>query len=170
MYEKDGNMRKAAECYKQADFLRHAASAYVKCKAWVLAAECLEQVYREESLRNQGDAKLQQDLVKLVLQAGKLYQRAEQLEKAMNVLERGSCFAEAAELALRLEQYAKAAELFQDAGRPEKAAEALQNLGEDEEAARILANVHRDRGEAKEAAECFEQAGGTRGRKSASTS
>ncbi len=159
MYEKAGNWRRAARCYKQADFLRHAASAFVKCKDWQAAAECLDQVYREESLRNKGDAKFQQDLMKLVLQAGKLYRRAEQPEKALTLLERGACFAEAAELALELEQYAKAAELFQDASQPERAAEALEKMGESEEAARILGNVHRDRGEAKEAAECFERAG-----------
>ena len=159
MYEKDGDLRKAAECYKESDFLRHAAAAYVKCKAWVSAAECLEQVYREESLRNKGDAKFQQDLQKLVLQSGRLYQRAEQFEQALEILERGNCFAEAAELALRLAQYAKSAQLFQDAGDPEKAAEALRRLGEDKEAARILGNLHRDRGEAKKAAEYFEQAG-----------
>jgi tetratricopeptide (TPR) repeat protein len=159
MFEKAGDLRKAARCYKQADFLRHAASAYVKCKEWVAAAECLEQVFREESLRNKGDAKAQQDLLKLVLQAGKLYRRAEKPEKAMAILERGGCFAEAAELALLLEQFAKAAELYRDAGQPERAAEALRRLGQDAKAARILANLHRDRGEVKEAAECFEQAG-----------
>jgi tetratricopeptide (TPR) repeat protein len=159
MYEKAGNLRKAAQCYKQAEFLRHAASSYVKCKDWLAAAECLEQVYREESLRNKGDAKLQQDLVKLVLQASKLYRRSEEPEKALDILERGGCFAEAGELALALHQFAKAAEVFQDAGMPEKAAEALQSMGEGEEAARILANLHRDRGEAKEAAACFEEAG-----------
>ena len=159
MYEKGGNMRQAAKCYKQADFLRHAAAAYVKCKDWLAAAECLEQVYGEESLRNKGDAKFHQELMKLVLQAGKLFRRAEQPQKALEILERGGCFTEAAELALGLQQFAKAAELFQDASLPERAAEALRSMGEDEEAARILAAVHRDRGETKEAAECFEQAG-----------
>jgi tetratricopeptide (TPR) repeat protein len=159
MYEKDGKLRKAAECYQDADFLRHAAAAYVKCSAWESAAGCLEQVYREESPRNRGDAKLQDDLIKLVRQAGKLYQRAEQPDKALGILERGGCYAEAAELALQLEQYAKSAELFQAAGDPEQAAEALGRLGEHAEAARILGNVHRDRGDLKPAAEYFEQAG-----------
>jgi len=159
MYESAGDLRKAAECYRESDFLRHAAAAYVKCRAWVPAAECLEQVYREESLSNKGDAKFQQDLGKLVLQSGKLYQRAEQFEKALEILERGGCFAEAAELALRLAQYARSAQLFQDAGDPEQAAEALRRIGENEEAARILGNLHRDHGEAKRAAEYFEQAG-----------
>ncbi len=159
MYEKAGNMRKAAQCYQAAEFLRHAAASYVKCKDWLAAAACLEQVYREESLRNKGDEKLQQDLVRLVLQAGKLYRRGEQPEKALEVLECGSCFAEAAELALTLHQFAKAAELFQDANIPEKAAEALRERGEDEEAARILGNLHRDRGDATQAAAFFEEAG-----------
>jgi tetratricopeptide (TPR) repeat protein len=159
MYEKGGNMRKAAQCYRDADFLRHAAASYVKCKDWMSAADCLEQVYREESLRNKGDAKLQQDLGKLVLQAGKLYRRAEEPEKALDILQRGNCFAEAAELALQLQQFARAAELFQDASDPARAAEALKSLGEDEEAARILGNLHRDRGESKEAAGFFEEAG-----------
>ena len=159
MYEKGGDDRHAADCYREADFLRHAASAYVKCKAWAKAAECLDQVYREESLRNRGDGKLQQDLAKLVRQAGKLYLRAEDPEKAMAIREKGGCFAEAAELALKLQQYPHAAELFQEANDPPRAAEALREAGEDAEAARILGNFHRDRGESKAAAECFEEAG-----------
>ena len=159
MYEKGGEMRRAAECYEQADFLRDAAAAYVRCKAWMQAAACLEKVYREESPRNKGDAKFQQDLTQLVLQAAKLYQRAERFDKALDVLERGRCCREAAQVALLLQQYARAAELFQDAGEPERAARALRSLGEDAEAARILANLHRDRGEAKQAAEYFEEAG-----------
>ena len=159
MYEKGGHHRRAAHCYKKAEFLRHAASAYVKCKDWQAAAECLDQVIRDESLRNKGDAKHQQEIQKLVLQTGKLFRRAEDPEKALDVLQRGSCFVEAAELAVSLEQFGRAAELFQDAGMPERAADALRSLGEDEEAARILANLHRDRGESKEAAAYFEQAG-----------
>jgi len=159
MYEKAGQMRQAAECYEQADFLRQAAAAYVRCKAWLQAADCLERLYREESPRNKGDARLEQHLTRLVLQAAKLYQRAQQAERAVDVLERGGCFREAAQLALDLEQCARAAALFQDAGEHERAAAALRLAGDDAEAARILANLHRDRGDAKQAAEYFEQAG-----------
>ena len=159
MFEKAGDFRRAADCYREAEFLRHAAASYVKCKLWLKAAECLEEVYREEDLRSKGDGKIQQELGELVRKAGKLYQRAEEPEKAMVLLRRGGCFAEAAELAVKLQLYDQAAELFQDAGQPEQAADALRRLGQDDEAARVLGNLHRDRGELKEAAVCFEQSG-----------
>jgi tetratricopeptide (TPR) repeat protein len=159
MYEKAGDMRRAADCYREAEFLRQAAAAYVKCNAWVKAAECLEQVYREENLRNKGDGAVHQELHKLVRKAGQLYLRAQEPEKALTIFEHGSCFAEAAELAIKLRHFERAAELFRDAGEPAKVAEALRQIGKNEEAALVLATLHRDRGETKEAAVCFEEAG-----------
>jgi len=160
MFEKAGEHGRAARCYQEAGFQRHAAQAYVKCKSWAKAAACLEEVFLEESTRSGGqDAKKDADLKKLVSQAGKLHRRAGNPEAAVAILERGGCFAEAAEVALELEHFGKAAELFRDAGDPPRAAEALRAMGESEEAARILGEHHRDRGEIKEAAACLEEAG-----------
>ena len=160
MFEQAGDFRRAADCYRDVGFMRHAAQAYVKCKAWVKAAECLEGVFGEEWTRSgPGDPKKEVDLQKLIRQAGKLYERGQQHEKALAALERGRCWMEAAQVALTLQQFAKAAELFQESGEPIKAAEALRELGENEAAARIMGEYHRDRGDSKDAAEFLEEAG-----------
>ncbi|MCZ6463290.1 MAG: protein kinase [Proteobacteria bacterium] len=161
MFEKAGDFRRAGDCYREVEFMRHAAQMYVKCKAWLLAAECLDEVYRDEALKARGrvDPKKQAELNKLVRQAGKLFDRAGKVDRAQAILEKGECYIEAAQLALRREEFAHAAELFIDAGEAEQAAEALRQLGEDHEAARIMGEYCRDNGEHKQAAEHFEEAG-----------
>jgi tetratricopeptide (TPR) repeat protein len=160
MFEKAENHLRAGECYLQVGFARHAAQSFVKAQAWGKGAAALEEVITEEFARNTTgqDPKKQKELRTLVLQAGRLYEQAGNPEKALAVLERGSCFSAAGEIALRLERFAAAAELFQRAHEPLRAAEALQRLGEDAEAARILGEYHRDRGEDEEAAAAFERA------------
>jgi len=161
MFEKAENHLRAGECYLQVGFARHAAQSFVKAQAWAKGAAALEEVITEEFARTTTgqDPKKQKELRTLVLQAGRLYEQAGNLDKAQAVLERGTCFSAAGEIALRLERFAAAAELFQRAHEPLRAAEALQRLGEDGEAARILGEYHRDRGEDEEAAAAFERAG-----------
>jgi len=160
MFEKAENHLRAGECYLQVGFARHAAQSFVKAQAWAKGAAALEEVITEEFARTTTgqDPKKQKELRTLVLQAGRLYEQAGNLDKAQAVLERGTCFSAAGEIALRLERFAAAAELFQRAHEPLRAAEALQRLGEDGEAARILGEYHRDRGEDEEAAAAFERA------------
>ena len=161
MFEKAENHLRAGECYMQVGFARHAAQSFVKAQAWAKAAGALEEVITEEFARTTTgqDPKKQKELRTLVLQAGRLYEQAGNLDKAQAVLERGNCHSAAGEIALRLERFAAAAELFQRGHEPLRAAEALQRLGEDGEAARILGEYHRDRGEDEEAAAAFERAG-----------
>jgi eukaryotic-like serine/threonine-protein kinase len=160
MFEKAGDHRRAGDCYREVGFLRHAAQAYVGCKAWLKAAECLQEVFRDENTKvAQNDPRKQAELGKLVRQGGKLFERAGEPERALAFLELGGCAPEAAELALRLGQHAKAAELFQRSGDPRRAAEALEQLGEHEAASRILGEYHRDQGDLKRSAESFEAAG-----------
>jgi tetratricopeptide (TPR) repeat protein len=160
MFEKAGDFKRAGDCYREVEFLRHAAQCYVKCHVWRAAAECLEDVHRDESSKaGSTDPKKQAELAKLVRQAGKLYQKAGDTEKAQAVLTRGECWVDAAEIALQQDQHGRAAELYLEAGEAEKAAEALRNLGENEAAARILGEFHRDKGDYKQAAEHLAEAG-----------
>ncbi len=160
MFEKAGEHERAADCYAASGFPRHAAQAYVKCRRWEKAATCLEDVILEEGTSGAGsDARRGADLRKLVRMAGDLYQRAGRADRAMAVLEKGGCFAEAAEVALASGQQARAAALFLEARDAPRAAAVLRGLGDTENAARILAEHHRDRGEEAEAARYFEQAG-----------
>ncbi|MDP6980439.1 MAG: protein kinase [Myxococcota bacterium] len=160
MFEKAEDYKQAADCFREVEFLRHAAQCYVKAKAWLLAAECLEEVFAEEGAKmNAGDPTAVADFKKLVGQAGKLYMRAKEPGRALDVLEKGGLNKEAGEIALKLQEYARAAKLFRDAGELPRAAEALRELGESEAAARMLGEHHRDLGEIKEAAEFLEEAG-----------
>ncbi len=160
MFEKAGEFRKAGDCYREVEFLRHAAQCYVKCQGWQEAAECLEEVYRDEASKaGNTDPKKLAELTKLVRQAGKLFEKAGDLEKSLGVLTRGECWVDAAEIAVRTEQHGRAAEYYLEAGEAEKAADSLRHLGEEQAAERILGEFHRDKGSYEQAAGHLEKAG-----------
>jgi tetratricopeptide (TPR) repeat protein len=161
LFEKAGEHRRAGDCFREAGFDRQAAKAFIKCQAWKLAAESLDSVILEERTRTGTGQNPQhlKELQTLVLQAGKLYDQAGELEKAETVLEKGGCHVAAAEIALRRGRFAKAAELFLEGNQPVRAAEVLQQNGEEQAAARILGEYHRSRGADQEAAHYLEIAG-----------
>jgi tetratricopeptide (TPR) repeat protein len=160
-FEKAGEFRRAGDCFREAGFDRQAAKAYIRCQAWKQAAEALDSIILEERTRTGTGQNPQQqrELQTLVLQAGKLYDQAGDLERAETVLEKGGCHAAAAEIALRRGRFAKAAELFLEGDQPVRAAEVLQQNGEEQAAARILGEYHASRGADQEAAHYLEIAG-----------
>jgi len=159
MFEKAGDYRKAAHCYRETDFLRHAAAMYVKCKDWQLAADCLESVFVDEGGGASLDPKKAADMEKLVRQAGKLFLKAEQPDKALEIFVRGGCSAEAGEVSAMLGDHEAAASHYRQAGDVEKAADALRQSGNEQGAARILGQHLRDAGENERAAALLEEAG-----------
>ncbi len=159
MFEKAGSYRDAARCYRETDFMRHAAAMYVKCKEWRLAAECLETVFVDEGSSAGLDPKKAADMSKLVRQAGKLFLKAEDVEKALEIFVRGGCSLEAGEVSSRLGDHSAAAIHFRQAGEVERAAESLRAAGEPADAARLLGQHLRDAGDNVRAAELLEQAG-----------
>ncbi len=159
MYEKAGQFREAAQCYRETDFLRHAAAMYVKCKDWMSAATALEQVFVDEGGNAGLDPKKAVDMEKLVRQAGKLYLKAQEPDKALAIFVRGSCSAEAGEVSAMLGDHESAAAHYRQAGLVEKAAESLRTAGQGEEAARLLGQHLRDAGQNVEAAALLEEAG-----------
>jgi len=160
MFEKAADFAKAGELYREVEFLRHAAQCFVKCSRWKDAARCLDEVFREESLKGGAqDPAKHAEMTKLVRQAGKLFLKAEDPSAAIDILERGRCFADAGKIALVLQEYAKAAELFKQAGDLQQAAHALTELGEDADAARALGEFYREKGDLVTAAQHLEKAG-----------
>lgn len=159
MFEKAENFREAAHCYRETDFQRHAAAMYVKCKDWLPAAQCLETVFVEEGGSAGLDPKKAADMEKLVRQAGKLYMKAEEPEKALEIFVRGGCALESGEICALMGDHETAASHFRQAGEVEKAAESLRESGQPAEAARILGQHRRDAGENEEAAALLEEAG-----------
>jgi tetratricopeptide (TPR) repeat protein len=157
MYEKANRFALAGECYVRCEFHRHAAQAFVKVQDWAKAAQALELAIAEDS--NKAGAGQDKELKKLVLQAGKLYEEAGNLEAATRVLVNGECWAAAGEVAMRNGQHKKAADCFEHAGNVPKAAEALRAAGEDGAAAQILGEYMRDKGNPEEAARLLVEAG-----------
>jgi tetratricopeptide (TPR) repeat protein len=160
MFEKAEDWRRAADCYEKSDIPRYAAKAYVRCGQWKKAGICLESVI-SESLNSPGshDEKRQAETEKLVRMAGDLFVRAGDEGRALKILEKGECWASAAEIALRNGDEELAAELFLKADDAPRASKVLEALGRREDAARVLAEHYRDRGQEQEAAKHFEQAG-----------
>jgi len=161
MFEKAGDHRRAGECYREAGFHRQAARAFIRCQMWQAAGEALEEVILEERTRTGTgqNPREQRELQTLVLQAGRLFDQAGLLDRAVAVLEKGGCHVAAAEVLLRKGDLKRAAELFLEGNQPVRAAEALQQLGDAQNAARILGEYHRERGEDAEAAHHLELAG-----------
>lgn len=159
MFEKAELYRQAADCYRETDFMRHAAAMFVKCKNWRAAADCLETVFVDEGGKTTMDPKKSAEMSKLIRQAGKLFMKAEDPEKAFEVFERGGCELEAAEVAVTLGKHAEAATHFRAAGEVERAAESLRESGSAADAARLLGQHLRDSGENERAAVLLEEAG-----------
>ena len=159
MFEKAGKFREAARAYRESEFMRHAAAMYVKCKDWQLAAESLEAVFVDEGARSMMDPKKAAEMAKLVRQAGKLFLKADQPERAYKMFERGNCAVEAGEVASLLGNHEQAAVHFRAGGDVERAAEALRRSGQTQEAARVLGQFYRDKGDRERAALHLEEAG-----------
>ena len=161
MYEKAHRYLLAGECYMRCEFHRHAAQAFVKVQDWAKAAQALELAITEEVNKPGAgqDRKRENELKKLVLQAGKLHEEAGDLEAATRVLESGECWSAAGDVAMRHGRHKKAAECFERAGNVPKAAEALRAAGEDGAAAQILGEYLRDKGNDDEAARLLVEAG-----------
>jgi tetratricopeptide (TPR) repeat protein len=161
MYEKANRFQLAGECYMRCEFHRHAAQAFVKVQDWGKAAHALELAIAEDAGKagSGQDRNKDKELKKLVLQAGKLYEEAGDLDAATRVLEQGECWGAAGEVAMRNGQHKKAADCFEHAGNVPKAAEALRAAGEDGAAAQILGEYMRDKGNPEEAARLLVEAG-----------
>jgi eukaryotic-like serine/threonine-protein kinase len=161
MYEKANRFQLAGECYMRCEFHRHAAQAFVKVQDWAKAAHALELAIAEDANKAGAgqDRSQEKELKKLVLQAGKLYEEAGDLDAATRVLERGECWLAAGEVALRNGQAKKAADCFERAGNVPKAADALRAAGEDGAAAQILGEYLREKGNDDEAARLLVEAG-----------
>ncbi len=161
MFEQAGMWREAGDAHQENGFHRHAARAYVKCQAWEPAAVALEEVLNEEFVRvgSGQDPKKAKEHRKIVLQTAKLYREAKRVEDAQRVLEKGGCFAQAGEIAMKRQDWEQAADLFLRGEEPERAAEALRQLGRDSEANRLLGEHYRDHGDQQEAARLLMEAG-----------
>lgn len=133
---------KAADLYSKSGYPLRAAEAYEKQGAFVKAAEAYEKHFTENvsyattysSAASSGDNKS-------ALLAGRLYEKAGDMNKAYQAYSRGSYFKEAAAAAGKMGQHAKAAELFMRAEDHQSAAKAYEQAGDPVKAANLLGEV-----------------------------
>jgi tetratricopeptide (TPR) repeat protein len=137
-----GQSDKAAELYVKGGYPLRAAEAYQVKEEWGKAAECYEKHFMENvSFSTQYSSTAPSADQKSALQAGRLYERAGQLPKALQIYIRGNYFKEAADVCMRQGQYAKAAELYLRAEDNGRAADAYEKGGDRVKAANLRGEV-----------------------------
>ena len=126
-----GQWGTAAELYERSGYPLRAAEAWEKDGKPLKAAQDYEKHFMENvSFSTTYSSTAPATESKSALQAGRLYEKAGQLEKAVAAYSKGSFHVQAAEALLKLGQHAKAAELFLRAEDHEKAARAFEQAGD----------------------------------------
>jgi tetratricopeptide (TPR) repeat protein len=137
-----GQWDKAAELYAKGGYPLRAAEAYQTKEEWAKAAECYEKHFMENvSFSTQYSSTAPSADQKSALQAGRLYEKAGQLPKALQIYIRGNYFKEAADVCMRQGQHAKAAELYLRAEDSGRAADAYEKGGDRVKAANLRGEV-----------------------------
>jgi tetratricopeptide (TPR) repeat protein len=138
LYALAGQWGTAAELYEKSGYPLRAAEAWEKDGKPLKAAENFEKHFMENvSFSTTYSSTAASPDNKSAAQAGRLYEKAGQLERAVNAYAKGGYHREAAGALLRLGQPAKAAELFLQAEDHEKAAVAFEQAGDPVRAATL---------------------------------
>ena len=131
LYALAGQWGTAAELYEKSGYPLRAAEAWEKDGKPLKAAENFEKHFMENvsfSTTYSSTAPAAEN--KSALQAGRLFEKADQLDRAVTAYSKGGYHRQAAEALLRLGQPGKAAELFLRAEDHEKAAVAFEQAGD----------------------------------------
>jgi tetratricopeptide (TPR) repeat protein len=149
---------KAADLYQKGGYPLRAAEAYEKMGDLVKAAEGYEKHFMENvSYATTYSSTASSADHKSSLLAGRLYEKAGDLQRALNIYLKGSYFKQAAKVSMDLQQYTKAAELFMRAEDPRSAAEAHEKGGDLPAAANLRGEVALKEGQVPQAADFFQQ-------------
>lgn len=149
---------KAADLYQKGGYPLRAAEAYEKMGDLVKAAEGYEKHFMENvSYATTYSATASSADHKSALLSGRLYEKAGDLPRALNIYLKGSYFKQAAKVSMDLQQYTKAAELFMRAEDPRSAAEAHEKGGDLPAAANLRGEVALKEGQVPQAADFFQQ-------------
>ncbi|MFI5182905.1 MAG: protein kinase [Vicinamibacteria bacterium] len=149
---------KSADLYAKGGYPLRAAEAYEKKGDFLKAAECYEKHFMENvsysTTYSSTAANVDQ---KSALLAGKLFEKAGDLNRAFQIYSKGNYFKQAAGALVSLGQPGKAAELFMRAEDPESAAQAYEQAGEVVKAATLRGEVALKSDRVAEAAAFFQQ-------------
>jgi eukaryotic-like serine/threonine-protein kinase len=133
-----GQWGTAAELYEKSGYPLRAAEAWEKDGKPLKAAEAYEKNFMENvSFSTTYSSTAASPENKSAAQAGRLYEKAGQLDRAVTAYSKGGYHKQAAEALLLLGQPAKAAELFLRAEDHEKAAAAFEKAGDSVRAATL---------------------------------
>jgi serine/threonine-protein kinase len=142
LFQQAGEFGKAAELYARSGYPLRAAEAYEKKGEFLKAAESHEKHFMENvSYSTTYSSTAQSADQKSALHAGRLYEQAGELMRALTVYQKGSYFKQAAAVCMKLGEYRKAAELFMRAEDPASAAQAHTKAGDNAAAALLLGEV-----------------------------
>src|SRR5438477_35779 len=172
LFGQAGQWDRAAELYAKGGYPLRAAEAFEKKEDWAKAAECYEKHFMENvSFATTYSSTSPSADQKSALQAGRLYEKAGALPRALQIYSRGGYFKEAADVCMLQGQFGKAAELYlraedngraADAGDTSRAIALLQRVGTSDESFRaateILARLFLETGRAGLAAERLQRA------------
>jgi tetratricopeptide (TPR) repeat protein len=137
-----GQWDKAAELYAKGGYPLRAAESYEKKEEWAKAAECYEKHFMENvSFSTTYSPTAPSADQKSALQAGKLYERAGAIAKALQIYTRGGYFRDAADVSMRQGLYGKAAEFYLRAEDNPRAADAYEKGGDAVKAANLRGEV-----------------------------
>lgn len=155
LFEKAGQFTTAARLYEGAGHLKRAALLFERGEQWVKAAELFEADYAQEQQRwkERGQPQGQELLVQSALQAGRLWLKAGQPQRAAAIFSRQGLVVEAAEAFVEAGAGDKAAELYLRDGRYEKAALLFARLGDSTRRDAALAEARLETGAVREAAD-----------------
>jgi serine/threonine-protein kinase len=148
----------AADLYEKSGYPLRAAEAWAKQGESLKAAEAYERHFTENySLATTYSSTSAGAAVerKSALLAGQLYEKAGELQRAVEVYSKGEHHRHAAEAFLRLGQPVPAAEAFLKAGEHEKAAQAYEQAGDAVQAANLRGEVALKADRTAEAAASF---------------
>ncbi len=121
----------AADLYAKGGYPLRAAEAYAKKGEFLKAAEAYEKHFMENvSYGTAYSSTAASPDQKSALLAGQSYEKAKDLNRALQVYVKGGFFKEAAGACVALGQYAKAAELYMRAEDPANAATAFERAGD----------------------------------------
>jgi serine/threonine-protein kinase len=137
-----GEWGKAADLYAKSGYPLRAAEAFEKKGEFLKAAEAHEKHFMENvSYSTTYSSTASSADQKSAHHAGRLYEQAGELVRALTVYQKGSYFKQAAAVCMKLGEYRKAAELYMRAEDPASAAQAHAKAGDNAAAALLLGEV-----------------------------
>lgn len=149
---------RAGELYAKSGYPLRAAEAFEKTGEFIKAAECHEKHFMENvSYSTTYSSTATSADQKSALLAGRLFEKAGDLNRAFQIYSKGNYFKEAAAASVAMGQPGKAAELFMRAEDPESAAQAFEQAGEVVKAATLRGEVALKADRVAEAAAFFQQ-------------